>query len=49
MRRGSASPAAKPLENQGLETPGEKTPRLLIYIARISHEPEIFFMRNSGY
>jgi hypothetical protein len=24
MRRGSASPAAKPLEIQGLETPGEK-------------------------
>jgi hypothetical protein len=32
MRRGSASPSAKPLENQGLETPGEKTPRLLSYL-----------------
>jgi tRNA pseudouridine38-40 synthase len=29
MRRGSASPAVKPLENQGLETPGEKPPRPL--------------------
>jgi hypothetical protein len=31
MRRGQESPAAKPLENQGLETPGEKnspTPQL---------------------
>jgi hypothetical protein len=29
MLRGSTSPAAKPLEKQGLETPEEKTPRLL--------------------
>jgi hypothetical protein len=36
MRRGSASPTAKPSEKQGLETPREKTPRLLTYLLRIS-------------
>jgi hypothetical protein len=32
MRRGEASPTLKPIENQGLETPGEKTPLPLIVL-----------------
>jgi hypothetical protein len=47
MRRGQASPAAKSLENQGLETQGEKLPDpSIIYSSHLI--PQSFFYLHKG-